>query len=588
VATQANVLDLAREYFRAGDLSQVELLCRHLLGADPHNAEALNLLGVVADRTGRHKEALAYLRQAILLSPGDAGYHCNLALVYLGLDNVAAACPCYREALRLRPDHGPAHNGLGRLLQSQGRHAEAEQCYREAIRLCPDYANAYLNLALLDADRGRMDQAIASCREALRLGPDDASARFHLGRLLAAAGQTEEAITTYTEALQHAPDSYELHYNLGLILAQQRHYEGAIACYLKALDLCPNDADIHQALGLAYTDLGQAAEAESCYRVAVRLQPENAELHRDFGHLLLWQGKMAEGWAEFEWRLKIPGYSSGSFAEPRWDGGSLAGRTILLQAEQGLGDTLYFVRYALGLQRLGARVVVQCQAPLCQLLERCPGIDKAVPQGAPLPAFDVHAPLLSLPHLLGTRLDCAPAEVPYLTADAARVARWKQELEGLGPGLRVGIVWQGSPLNRYDSRRSVPLVEFEPLTWIPDARLASLQAGDGIEQLAARAHCWPVTDLGSRFDLASFEDAAAVLCTLDLLVTVDTALAHLAGALGRPVWVALPFTADWRWFQKREDSPWYPTARLFRQRRWGEWAEVFKRIAARLRERAKT
>jgi hypothetical protein len=296
-------------------------------------------------------------------------------------------------------------------------------------------------------------------------------------------------------------------------------------------------------------------------------------------------GDLERGWPEYEWRWRTKDFPRRSFAAPRWDGEALEGRTILLYAEQGLGDTLQFIRYAPLVQRRGGVVLVEAQPALVPLLKSCPGIDQLVPSGSPLPDFDVQVPLLSLPALLHTTRDTVPADMPYLSADPARSERWAAELRGI-PGFRIGIAWQGNPTYRDDRHRSLPVKHFEPLARLPGVRLVSLQKGFGREQLASVPD-WNVLDLADRLDEAggAFMDTAAVMQHLDLVVTSDTAIAHLAGALGVPVWVVLPFARDWRWLLDREDCPWYLTMRLFRQKRWGDWDELFTRVAQAVQSR---
>ena len=267
------------------------------------------------------------------------------------------------------------------------------------------------------------------------------------------------------------------------------------------------------------------------------------------------------------------------------DGAALDGRTILLHAEQGLGDTLQFARYAALVKARGATVILSCPKKLLAVLQTCPGIDQLIPMGAEPPPFDVYAPLLSLPRLFGTTVATIPASMPYLAAQPELVDRWRDRLAA-APGFRVGLVWQGSATYKKDHQRSAALGWFAPLARVPGVRLFSLQVGPGSEQLGSLGDRFPVIDLGGSFDPASFSDAAAVLKNLDLLVTVDTALAHLGGALGSSVWLALPHAADWRWLHEREDSPWYPTVRLFRQSHPGDWDGVFERIARELGHRA--
>jgi hypothetical protein len=296
--------------------------------------------------------------------------------------------------------------------------------------------------------------------------------------------------------------------------------------------------------------------------------------------LLLLEGNFAQGWPEYDWRRWHKDVAR-PFPQPLWDGSPLKGRTLLLHAEQGLGDTLQFIRYSARVPRDGGRVVLECQPALLPLLRGLPGLDQVLPLGAALPPFDVQAPLPSLPGLFGTTADSIPAEVPYLRADPERVGQWRREL-GPGDGFTVGIAWQGNPKNKGDRRRSVALSRFVPLAEVPGVRLCSLQVGAGTEQLAGAD--FPLLDLGSR--LTDFVDTAAAVSCLDLVVCVDTALAHLAGALGKPVWLAVASAPDWRWLLGRPDSPWYPTLRLFRQPSPGDWQSVFAQLAAALRQRS--
>ncbi len=303
----------------------------------------------------------------------------------------------------------------------------------------------------------------------------------------------------------------------------------------------------------------------------------------------LMQGDLERGWVEYEWRWRGDSYPARPFRQPAWDGSPLQGRTILLHAEMGLGDTLHFIRYAPLVQRRGGRVLVECQPPLLRLLGRCPGIDGLFPRGAALPAFDVHAGLMSLPRLFGTTLANVPAEVPYLFAEPDRVQQWGREL-GQEPGFRIGIVWEGSRSNPYRRFRDFPPTCFEPLARLEGVRLLSLQKGAGEEALREIAGRFSVTDLGPRLDrdTGAFVDTAAVLMNLDLVIACDSAMGHLAGALGVPVWLALGHPPEWRWLLQGESTPWYPTMRLFRQDASRDWAPVFQRMAAEVEASLRT
>jgi hypothetical protein len=338
-----------------------------------------------------------------------------------------------------------------------------------------------------------------------------------------------------------------------------------------------------------YTNIGTVlyrqerwAEAISWYNKAIALRPDFA--YARFARACVWlrQGNFEQGWPEYGWRWRCADAPRCRFTQPQWDGSPLAGRTILLHAEGGLGDALHFIRYVPLVKKRGGTVIVECFGRVAPLLTDCSSIDHMVVTGTALPAIDVQASFMSLPAILGTRLATIPAEVPYIRADAERVAYWRQQLERW-PGRKVGIVWQGDRRHRHDRRRSVPLALFRPLAQIPGVQLVSLQHGDGTEQLAALDLPFPVVDLGSRFETESLSDAAAVMMSLDLVIAIDSGLAHLAGALGRPVWTLVYTLPDFRWLLNREDSPWYPTMRLFRQTEAGQWEPVFERVAEALR-----
>jgi Flp pilus assembly protein TadD len=536
-------------YHQAGDFLRAEQTYHQLVQAEPGNALAWSLLGAACAAQGKLGEATASFQQAV----------------------------------RVKPDYLEAYNNLAILLTNQGRPDEAVAVLEQALRLLPDAAETHHHLALAHAARGRFDDALGAYREALRLRPDFADAHNNLGTLLMNHGRLDEAEAAFQQALALRPGFVEALSNRGNTRGLRGDYDGAIADLRQALAWRPDFAPAHVALGSALGRQGMLGEAAACYRRAVQLNPRDPEAHYNLGTALLLLGQFAEGWAEYEWRWHRPGAVRREFPQPLWDGAPLGGRTILLHAEQGVGDTIQFVRFAPLVRQRGGRVVLECQPSLVPLLTGFPGIDQLGPRRAALPPFDVQAPLLSLPRIFGTTLATVPAEVPYLFPDPRLVAHWREEL-GTEPGVKVGIAWQGDPRHSDDRSRSIPLVQFEPLARVPGVRLISLQKGPGMEQLPALADRFPVTDLGRRLDEATapFLDTAALMKHLDLVVTCDSAVAHLAGALAVPVWVALAFTSDWRWLLSRADSPWYPTMRLFRQERPGDWPGVFGRMAEEL------
>lgn len=620
-------LDAAFRSYHAGQLGQAEQLCRRILHAEPQQADALHLLGLIMLRAGRSDLARDYMQQAVAAQPDFPEAHSNLGNIFQEQGRLEEAVACYREALRINPRFAGVHNNLGAALQRLGLLADAVACYQEALRLKPDYAEAAGNLAgvLKQLERqvaatnrpsgsaaanpqraaalntlgsalfrdGKFAEAARHFREAIGEWSEFADAHANLGAALYGLGQFDAAVASLQRSLAIKPNFVGALNNLGATLHSQGKLGEAVACYRQAVQLQPDHANAHFNLGISLEDLGDREEAASCYRRAIQLQPDYADAHRNLGLLLLLMGNFAEGWPEYEWRRMSPEFSAVKFPHPVWDGEPLAGRTIMLTIEQGWGDVLQFVRYAPLVKAHGGRVAVNCPRALSLLLSRTPGIDW-LPEPAGLAGtgngaeprlieFDVQASLLSLPRILGTTLANVPASVPYLFADPRRVEHWRTVL-ARWPGCKIGIAWQGSRLYRRDAQRSIPLQLFAPLAKVPGVQLISLQKGDGSEQIGPLAGEVPVAELGPQLDQdGAFVDTAAVMGNLDLVITSDTAVAHLAGGLGVPVWVALPMLPDWRWLLDREDSPWYPTMRLFRQTRPDDWPSVFQRMAGALR-----
>jgi tetratricopeptide (TPR) repeat protein len=619
MTTDPSVLARAWHAHQSGDSARAIELYRQALQADPGNADAWCLLGMVQRAAAQPDQAVASYREALRLRPDFVEGWNNLGNALVNQKKADEAVAAFRQVLRLRPDYAEAHNNLAAALRLQSKWAEAERHYREAVRLKPDYADAHANLGVALQGLGQFEQAEASYREALRLRPDSPEALTNLGSVLTRLGRHDEALACHRQALRLRPAYLEAHCNLGnSLLAQQRHAE-AEACYREALRLDPDFAEGHHNLGTALAEQGELEEAVACYREALRLrpdyvaacgnlatalialgnpgeavavhdlmlrhQPDNADAHLGRALACLLMGDWEQGWKEYEWRWRCEEFGGLPYRQPQWDGSPLAGRTVLLHAEQGLGDTLLFVRYAPLVKQRGGTVILVCQKALLPLLatgaRKVAGIDRFVEQGAPLPPFDCHAPLLGLPGIFRTTPATVPADVPYVFADPGLVERWRRELASQ-PTFKVGIAWQGNPRFKADRLRSIPLARFAPLARVPGVQLFSLQKGFGSEQL--RTIDFPVVDLGSRLDETggAFTDTAAVMQNLDLVITSDTVTPHLAGALGVPVWLALPFSAHWTWLLGREDCPWYPSMRLFRQQRGGDWEEVFGRMAGEL------
>lgn len=619
------------EALSAEALAQQGLVClkedhfdaavKHLLAAvhvQPDSAEICHNLAVAYARAGKLEEAIGQFRRALDLKPGSADAYGNLGLAYLDSGKPDEALPCYREVTRLRPEWPQGHFQLGNVLRRLGQPGEAVECYRSALKFKPDFAEAHHNIGLAYAQQGKYAEAAASYREAIRVKTDYASAYNNLGIALQELNKLDEAVATFHEALKHKPDAHETHSNLGVALAAQGKLEEAVTSYQEALRLKPDYAEAHNNLGNALRDLGTLDKAVHHFQEALRLKPDYSETYNNLGIARLQQGsiddaiacydralelnpdypdarknrslaRLAQGdwlraWPEYEWRWHSKGIAPRSFRQPRWDGGLLDGKTILLYAEQGLGDTLQFIRYAALVKERGARTLFECPKVLMRLLTRMDGVDEVIPEGTPLPDFDVQSPLLSLPGMFGTTPEAIPAGVPYLAADPERTARWREALRRIA-GFKIGIVWQGNPGFKNDRNRSIPLSQFARLADIQGVQLVSLQKGHGTDQIRSWRSDLPLTVLDPDLEAAGrdFADTAAIMMNLDLVITADTATAHLAGALGVPVWVGLPVISDWRWLRDRTDTPWYPTMCLYRQERWGDWETVFARMAAELR-----
>ena len=612
-------LAIAFQHHQAGRLQAAEQIYRLILQAEPNHADAMHLLGVIAHQVGKHDIAVEHIERAIGLNGNVAAFHNNLGEAYLALGRIPEAVACYRQALQLKPDYTVAHNNLGAAFKDQGKLDEAVACCRRALELKPDYAEAHNNLGVAFKDQGKLDEAVAclrralelkphfaaahnnlglacwdqgkrdealACwRRALELKPDYAEAHYNLGNAMKDQGKLDEALACYRRALELKPDYAEAHNSLGVAFTEQGKLDEAVACYHRALELKPGYAGAHSNLGLAFQNQGKLDEALACYRRALELEPDLAEAHWNRSYAWLLAGDFQRGWPEHKWGLQQKESSSRRFPQPIWDGARLEGKTLLILADQGLGDTIQFVRYASLVKELAMTVVVECQKPLLPILARC-CVDHLVEQGTALPPFDVYAPLIDLPSIFRTTLDNIPAAIPYLFAAPPLVEQWRRKLSDLA-GFKIGIHWQGNPAYRGDCYRSIGLSNFLALAQIPNVCLISLQKGAGSEQLAEVSDLFPIIDLAGELDEASgpLMDTAAIMMNLDLVVTSDTAIAHLAGALGVPVWVALPLAPDWRWLLDRDDSPWYPTMRLFRQRKLGDWAGVFDDIRKALRER---
>ena len=497
----------------AGRLDTADAIYRNVLVNDPMNADALHLLGMVANGRRFGGQAVELIRRAIAIKPSVAEFHNNLGTVLGELDRTLEAETAFRQAAALKPDYAEAHRNLGLSLRKQGRFEEAAIAFRRATLLRPGYGEALANLAGAMRALGNAGEAAEAEREAL--------------------------------AIQGGPP------------------------------------EAHNTLGLDLRNLRRLDQAIDQLRQAVKLSPEDPFVHFNLSLVLLEAGQIEEGFAEYEWRWKLPDFEKRrrNFSRPRWDGSGLNGRTILLYTEQGLGTNIQFIRYASLITERGGKVIVQCPPVLARLFATVPGVSKVFAGGnEPSVPFDVHAPLASLPHLLKTTLESVPDRVPYFSVDLKLVETWQRRIEREDGILNIGLVWAGN--QKPDPDRTCPLSEFAPLARVKGVRFYSLQKGEYAKEAKHPPTGLNLIDLAD--GLGDFADTAAAVSLMDLVISVDTSVAHLAGALGKRTWTLLPYLADWRWLVAREESVWYPGMCLCRQMRQGDWPSAIEPLPGRL------
>ena len=575
-----------------GRTADAESAYRRALMLNPAFPEAHNNLGIVLLNDERFDEAEAAFRRAIELQPDLADAHSNLGNVLKRTERLPEAESSYRRALGLQPGFAEAHNNLGLLLKQAERPVEAEAAYRSALELKPGFAEAHNNLGILLFGEERLPEAEATYRRAIELKPDLGNAYGNLGNLLKQVKRLDDAEAAYRQAIAIDPDDAGVYNNLAILLSQTRRMSEAETAFRRAIELKPEFTEAHSNFGNLLKEMGRLQDAEAAYRRALELKPDHTDTKLNLGILLLTLGRYGEGW---------PNYNAGHtpdtkarrdmrppFSFPEWQGEALAGKSLVVVIEQGAGDNVQFVRYAPLLKAHGLTRLSYFQpGAFIPLLATAHGIDLITPDSAAIEAHDYWSFPLSLPQHLGTMLDSIPDTLPYLWALPERVEKWRARLPASGPGgdMRVGLVWKGNPDHMNDANRSLPhLSVLAPLWQVPGISFVSLQKGQGEDEARQPPPGQPLLHLGD--DIADFADTAAIVAQLDLVISVDSAAAHVAGALGKPVWVLLPgFGTDWRWLLEREDSPWYPGAmRLFRQPHDAtSWDGTVARLAAALR-----
>jgi tetratricopeptide (TPR) repeat protein len=483
-----------------------------------------------------------------------------------------------------------AYFNMGNACRGENRPEEAIACYQRAVSLQPIYAEAYNNMGLIFQEKGDLDESIHCFQRAIESNPKLFHAYFNMGVSFENMQDVDDAIFCFQKALLLKPDLSAAYNRLGTIFREQGQLDKAIFCFKREIEIDPGNAQAYNNLGSAFHDTGAVSEAIRCFRKSLRLRPDHVETNWNLALAQLLKGDLAEGWEKYEWRLRKPDWASGYVHIdhiPRWDGRAFPGKSLLIRCEQGLGDVIQFVRYFPMVKAKGGTVMFETETSLARLLKGCRGIDELV---SPLSGtgaghkFDYHLPLLSLPRVFNTTRHTIPAKIPYLSAEKKLMALWEERLCGFN-GLRIGICWQGNPSYKGDRFRSVPLKHFFCLAAMDGVHLISLQKRHGLEQLRNLPQDVSIIDFGPLLDGSTdaFVDTGAIMKNLDLVVTTDTAVAHLAGALGVPVWLLLQHVPEWRWGLTGEDTPWYPTMRLFRQSRPGDWDGVLQRVCSEVR-----
>jgi tetratricopeptide (TPR) repeat protein len=576
----------AVQHHQSGRLAEAEAFCRQVLDVQNVDAGLLSQLGSQALEVGWNEAAAVLFGRAADIAPNLASvfYSLGRALTALGRpDEAIAACG---RSIQLQPDLAEAHNQLGVALATTGRLDDAVAAFREAVRFRPGYAEAFNNLGIAFRTQGRLDDALAAYKRAVQLRPDCVDALNDMGNLLEKLGRSDEAVAAFRKAILLHPDDADLYNNLGIALVGKGLTEEALDAYKQAITLNPHHADAHHNLANALGQLGRLAEAQDACRRALEINPQDAQARHASGTLHLLAGELGRGWPLYEERWNIPEFTSPrrDFPQPMWDGSPLEGQRLLVHCEQGFGDSIQFIRYIPLVAGCGGSVIIECPRPLLEFFSSVRGGSKLVAAGDPLPPFETHIPMMSLPFVFGTTLETIPQNVPYIFTDAARRQFWREWLGDDRSRPKVGLAWAGRTDTIRRSRRAVRLHQLLPLFRVQDVDLVSLQMDDRAAEIWQLPGKQRILDPSEH--IGDFADTAALVSQLDLVISIDTAVAHLAGALGKPAWVMLPFAPDWRWMLGRTDSPWYPTMRLFRQQRAGEWDAVVAEIRKELQRLA--
>jgi len=581
------LLATAVEHHGRGELQQADALYTRILRVDPRHWEALYLHGTALLQLGQFAESIDVLERVAARRPDVPDAANNLAVAYQAIGRLDDAARCYGAAVRAKPEFAQGVFNLAALCELRGDLPTAEKHFRRLAALQPDDAAPHYRLGNVLKGQGRLRDAEECYRASISLAPENVDALVNLGYVLVQQERLEEAAAAYRRVLELRPDSAEACANLSYVHERAGQIDEAVAAGERAVEIAPASAEAYNNLGMALRSAHRLDDACRAFSRAVEISPEFALARFNWGTTLLLGEQYREGWPLYLRHAESLAAAEPPTSAPRWNGEPIPGQTLLIHADQGFGDTLQFARFLPAVRRQAqSKLVFQYPPPLSGLIETISGADISLPADVALPVCDFQLPLSDVPALLDVGLDSLVPAMPYLTAPTRLLPELEAMLQTAEPAAwKIGLVWQGNPRQARDVVRSCPLRELRPLFEIPRTAFFSLQIGDaGRRQWAELFPAGPPRNLRDAGPLLrSFSDTAAFLSRLNLLIVVDTAAAHLAGALGRPAWTLLCHTPDWRWHLARRDCPWYPTLRLFRQPRWGDWGAVVDEVGAELR-----
>lgn len=560
-------------------------LLRQLLSRYPKFVVGARGLAELLAETNQIDEAILGFQYVLSLDPNQADSALKLGVLLATHNQLSKAAECFRHTIRIQPDSAVAHRYLGMVLSSIGAYPEAIEAFQTAIGLDPTITDAFMSLGDVFSKLQRYEDSEKCYSTAVGLDPNNPMPYVSLGTCVANQNRLEEALSCFWKAIAIDPKCMAAHINAGIAYESTGQLEDALRAFQTAIDVSPEHYPTYVNLGVIYDRLGEFEKAEQCFQKTLSMEATYIPAIFNLGMMQLRNGDWVRGLQAYELRTQLPGAKKLETQKPRWNGESLAGKTILVLHEQGMGDCIQFVRYTSLLKERGARVLLNCRRSMRSLLVTCDGVDEFFPIGEALPFHDFYIPLMSLPLAFETTTTNVPHHVPYLHADPERVLRWKERL-AKDSGYKIGITWRGNPTYASDRYRSIDVKLFQSLSDLGNIQFYNLQKEDVRDDIQRVADSIRIHNFGDELDRQSaFVDTAALMQCLDLVISVDTAPAHLAGATGVPVWLIVSYNNDWRWLTHRTDTPWYPTMRIYRQDRTKDWISVFERLAVDLEQR---